>query len=179
VACESTGVEIDGSNVLAMNPPVAMQEDQSFRATISTTQSFGDFDLSIRTRTIEQHRTGSSPKSWEVAWVFFHYVDDHNTYYVILKPSGWEVGKYIECESCPDLKEQVYLATDTSPTFPIGPWSTLRIRQVGAEITVWANGSPLASFVDSDRPILEGTLGLHDEDAHARFDDVVVCPAIP
>ena len=32
-----------------------------------------------------------------------------------------------------------------TPTFPIGPWYTIRVRQVGDSITVWVNGALLTT----------------------------------
>ncbi len=63
----------------------------------------GDFDETVRMRTIAQLRNeavpaGSrgSPNPWEVAWFGWHFVRsgiDNAFYYVALKPNGFELGK--------------------------------------------------------------------------------------
>jgi hypothetical protein len=69
----------------------------------------------------------------------------------------------------------VFLATGSSPTYPIGEWTQLRVRQVGAQITVWADGELLTTTVDEDNPLTEGAFGLYTEDALVHFDDLEAC----
>ena len=50
---------------------------------------------------------------------------------------------------------------------------TVRVRQVGNEISVWANGKLLTRYTDTERPYRMGRIGLYTEDAHVYFDSVV------
>jgi hypothetical protein len=174
--CPGTGIEQDGSRVLTESPPRSTSPEETHGSSVLTNTSFGDFDMTVRAKTVEQLRTGSPPNNWEIAWVLWHHQDRWNSYYVVLKPQGWEVGKAIYCEGCPwDNQGQVFLATGSSPSFPIGRWYDVRIRQVGATISVYADGVHLTTFTDSS-PILSGKIGLYNEDAHVHFDDVTICP---
>lgn len=69
---------------------------------------------------------------------------------------------------------QRYLLTGSSPRFPIGSWYTVRVVQVGDTMTVWVDGSRIASYTDHQRPYGRGSVGLYDEDAHVHFARVDV-----
>jgi len=163
-------VEVDGTNVLAESPQISTSAGQTHAGLVVTTNSFGDFDATVRMKTVQQLRTGSAPNPWEVGWLLWHHTDDTHFYYFVPKPNGWELGK--EDPAYPGA--QRYLATAPTPTFPVGAWYTVRIREVGSTMTVWVNGTQIASFTDSQRPYASGHLGLYNEDAHVRFDDVTV-----
>src|SRR4029079_17162100 len=101
-------------------------------SSIITNQSFGDFDMTLRMKTVQQLRTGSTPHTWEVAWVIFHHIDRLNAYYFLPNPNGWELGKAVPCASCPwGGQGQIFLATGGYPTFSVGSWLTVRVRMVG------------------------------------------------
>ena len=163
-------VEVDGTNVLAESPQISTSAGQTHAGLVVTTNSFGDFDATVRMKTVQQLRTGSAPNPWEVGWLLWHHTDDTHFYYFVPKPNGWELGK--EDPAYPGA--QRYLATAPTPTFPVGAWYTVRIREVGSTMTVWVNGTQIASFTDSQRPYASGHLGLYNEDSHVRFDDVTV-----
>jgi len=165
----TTSIAQDGSNVLSLTPAASRSPGETHAALVRTAQSFGDLDLTVRLRTVEQLRSGT-PNPWEVGWVLWHYGDNTHFYYVALKPNGWELGK--EDPAYPGA--QRFLATGSNPTFPVGRWSTVRIRQVSNAITVWVNGAPVVSFTDTQGPYLSGSLGLYNEDSQVRFDGVTV-----
>jgi len=167
------GTELDaskGSGVLTESPKASTTPGETHASLVNSTASFGDSDTTVWLTTEAQLRTGSTPNAWEVGWVLWHYTDDTHFYYFAPKPNGWELGK--EDPAYPGA--QRYLATGSSPTFPVGRAYTVRVRQVANTITVWVNGSQIVSFTDSQAPYLRGTLGLYNEDSHVHFDDVLV-----
>jgi len=163
------GTALDGTSVLTESPKVSTSAGVTHASLVNTTASFGDMDTTVRLRTVQQLRT-PTPNAWEVAWVLWHYTDDTHFYYLALKPNGWELGK--EDPAYPGA--QRYLVTSGSPTYAVGTWHTVRVRQVGNLMTVWADGTQLASFTDNERPYANGTLGLYNEDSLVHFDDVKV-----
>ena len=163
------GTALDGSSVLTESPKVSTTAGVTHASLVNTTASFGDMDTTVRLRTVQQLRT-PTPNAWEVAWVLWHYTDDTHFYYLALKPNGWELGK--EDPAYPGA--QRYLRTSGSPTYAVGSWHTVRVRQVGNVMTVWADGTQLTSFTDNERPYANGSLGLYNEDSLVHFDDVQV-----
>jgi hypothetical protein len=162
------GIATDGSNVLLARPQTSTAKNETHSALAASVASFADLDFTMRTRTVAQLR--STPNPWEVAWVLWHYTDNTHFYYWLLKPNGWELGK--EDPAYPGA--QRFLATGSNPVFAVGAWHTVRIRQVGATISVWGDGVLLATFTDAERPYGAGAVGLYSEDAWAHFDDVAV-----
>lgn len=160
---------VGAADVLQLAPRAAAGAGETHAALVTSHRSFGDLDLTVRLRTQAQLRD-RSPNPWEVGWVLWHYGDDVHFYSVLLKPTGWELGK--EDPAYPG--NQRFLATGSAPVFPVGPWHTVRVRQVGAAITVWVDGALLTSFTDRERPYLSGDVGLYDEDARVQFDAVTV-----
>lgn len=165
----AVGIERDGSHTLMQRPLAAASASETHAALVTTAATFGDLDLSLRMRTLRQLRT-PAPNPWEVAWVLWHHTTHTSFYYLVLKPNGWELGK----ADAAYPGAQRFLATGTSPSFPVGSWNKVRVRQEGATIRAWANDQLLVTFTDRERPLRRGSVGLYNEDAHVRFDDVVV-----
>lgn len=166
----TVGITTDGSHVLSESPQISTSDAETHAGMVASTQSFGDLDFSVRMRTVRQLRVGSSPNTWEVGWVLWHYTDDAHFYSFLPKPNGWELGK--EDPAYPG--DQRYLSTGSSPTFPIGAWYTVRVRQVGATMTVWVNGKAVVSATDTERPYRTGPVALYNEDATVHFDDAKI-----
>lgn len=163
-------VALDGSRVLSEAPQVSTRKSETHAGLVVTSNAVADFDATVRMKTVQQLRVGSAPNPWEVGWVLWHHTDDTHFYSFVPKPNGWELGK--EDPAYPGA--QRYLATASTPTFPVGQWYTVRIREVGATITVWVNGAQIVTFTDTERPYASGHLGLYNEDSHVHFDDVAV-----
>ena len=87
-----------------------------------------------------------------------------------MKPNGWEVGK--ADPAYPGA--QRFLATGSSKKFLVGTWSSVKVRHVGATMTVWADGQQLTEFTDTERPYTSGSVGFYNEDAKTYFDNVRV-----
>jgi len=164
-----TGVVNDGTRVLLEKPKASTRSAETHAGLVTTRASYGDLDVTVRTRTVAQLRL-PKPNAWEVGWTLWHYTDDTHFYYLVLKPNGWELGK--EDPAFPGA--QRYLKTGASPRFAVGRWHTMRVRQVGATITVWGDGTLLARITDGQRPYRSGHVGLYDEDAAVHFDTVTV-----
>lgn len=140
---------------------------------VSTTTASSTFMYDVNVHTIDQTRAGSrkAPRPWEVGWVVWHYTDNDHFYYFIPKTNGWELGKRDPAYT----GGQRFLATGSSPTFPIGVPYAVHITQNAANtITASVNGQLLVTFTDMERPYTAGKIGLYTEDAHVHFDDVVV-----
>jgi Domain of Unknown Function (DUF1080) len=163
------GVTVDGSQVLTLRPAVSVSPDDTHGGLVTTVRSFGNVDATVRVRTVDQLRVGP-PNPWEVGWVLWNYTDDVHFYYLVLKPNGWELGK--EDPAYPGA--QRYLATSGSSHYAVGSWHTFRVRQVGATISVWGDGTFLKTFTDRQRPYFSGHLGLYTEDAAVHFDTINV-----
>jgi hypothetical protein len=102
--------------------------------------------------------------------VLWHYSDSAHFYALTLKPNGWELSK--EDPAYPG--NQRYLATGSSPTFPIGAMYNAQIAQTGNSITVSVNGNQLTKFTDTERPYTSGSLGLYSEEAQVDFGAINV-----
>jgi len=134
----TTSIAQDGSNVLSLSPAAAHIPSETHAALVRTAQSFGNLDVTVRLRTVDQLRNGT-PNPWEVGWVLWHYGDNTHFYYVALKPNGWELGK--EDPAYPGA--QRFLGGDYSPACSMCTWHTVRIQQSGAPMTVSADGATL------------------------------------
>ena len=163
------GIGLDGTHVLVERPKQSLSPNVTHAGLVTSRASFRDTDLTVRVRTVRQLRL-PTPNTWEVGWTLWHYTNDTHFYYLVLKPNGWELGK--EDPAYPGA--QRYLRTGSSPTFAVGRWHTMHIRQVGNVITVWGDRTRLASFTDKQRPYTNGHVGLYDEDSLVHFDTVSV-----
>lgn len=159
----SDGDGPDGTVDLAPTAPGRAEETHA--SLVVSERRYGDLVATVRVRTDRQLRA-AKPNPWEVAWVLWHYRDPEHFYAVVLKPTGWELTK--QHPSFPG--NQQFLATGHHPRFPVGRWHTVRISQIGREITVSADGAVLTRFTDDDPSAYrDGALGLYCEDAEVRF----------
>ena len=164
----STAVVADGTWVLDETPAATVAEAQTHAALVASRPSFGDLALVATVRTVSQLRRVPNP--WEVGWVLWHETDTQHFYAVVLKPTGWEIDK--EDPAYPG--GQRFLASGTTPVFPVGAWHGIVIVQHGNAISVSADDTPLVQVIDAERPYLYGRIGLYTEDAEAQFGAVTV-----
>lgn len=156
-----------GADVIALRPARPAGARTSHAALVLSRSSERDLAIAVRMRTSRQLRR-PRPNPWEVGWLLWHFRDDRHFYYLALKPNGWELGK--EDPAFPG--DQRYLATGSSPVFPLGRWYTVSVRQRGATIDVTVDGRRLATVTDTQRPYLSGRIGFYTEDAAATFEPV-------
>jgi len=157
----------DVSPSLELQPATATAPTQTHSSLVTSVPAFGDSTLSMSLRTVAQLRQGSAPNPWETGWALWHYSDNAHFYYVLLKPNGWELGK--EDPAYPG--NQRFLTTGSTP-FAVGSWHMIQITQVANTINVTADGLPLTTFVDSERPYLTGSIGLYCEDSQVHFSGI-------
>ena len=162
-------VERAGTKVLSLKPKASTRASETHAALVTSKRSFSGIEFSARAKTVRQLRD-VKPNPWESAWVIWNYKDNTHFYYLALKPNGWEVGK--ADPAYPGA--QRFLATGSDKRFPVGTWSSVEVRQVGATMTVWADGKQLTTFTDTERPYTSGSVGFYNEDAKTFFDDVSV-----
>ena len=162
-------VETDGVNNWLHEQPKTPVGGSSHAALTVGPSFSGALTYDVRLLTVQ--RLSARPKAWHVAWVFWNYTDNTHFYYFIPKPNGWELGK--EDPAYPG--NQRFLATGTSPTYPIGQWYAVHVTQdANNTITVSVNSQQIVTFTDRERPYISGKIGLYTENAHSHFDDVVV-----
>jgi hypothetical protein len=154
---------------LSLATDIASSTAQAHAALVTSAASFGDMTATISETTIAQLQS-PAPDSWDVAWVLWHYTDNTHFYYVLLKPSGWELGK--EDPAYPGA--QRFLVTGVTPVFPIGVSYKIQIAQIAGTMQVSVNGTPLVRFTDTQSPYLQGNIGLYCEEASVTFTSVVV-----
>jgi hypothetical protein len=154
----------DGDAVLALSPQAAAAPEATHAGLVlgpSLSSRAQAARFHARVYTARQLRTGSAPNPWEVAWVVWHYADDERFYYFIPKPNGWELGK--RDPAYPG--GQRFLATGEDRVFPVGKWYDVEVTQRGSEITVAVDGRHAVTFVDRERPYVDGSVGVYSEDA--------------
>lgn len=166
------GVEAADTGQMAhvLQPTISRSVDETHAALAISDASYGDLALELGVRTVQQLRTGSPPNPWEMAWVVWHYTDDEHFYYLILKPNGWELGK--RDPSYPG--GQRFLVSDADPAYLVNTWYQVRVEQAGQTMSVVVDGRTLARYEDTERPYLDGEVGLYTEDAYAQFSDIRV-----
>jgi Domain of Unknown Function (DUF1080) len=163
-------VATNSNTMLFEQPATSMSPAETHGALVTGPSISGDFTLQVSAATTAQLRSNSAPNAWEVAWVLWHYTDNSHFYYFVAKPNGWELGK--EDPAYPGA--QRFLASGTSPSFPIGQWYRIGVAQSGQTIQVSVNGVLITKFTDRERPYSSGRVGLYSEDAEVYFDNVSV-----
>ena len=168
----TVGIEGDGTNQWLRLSPMVSDAPNKTSASLVTGPSYnGPLQFQAKMTTLQQLRTGSTPNTWEVAWMVWNYTDNDHFYYFIPKTNGWELGK----------RDPVYpggqrfLATGSSPAFPIGQPYTVKITQDASNtMSVWVNGALITTFTDTEHPYTSGKIGFYTEDALIHVDDVSV-----
>ena len=173
------GARSGGTKYHYQKPKASTRPSETHASMVVTREMFNGVDMTIRQRTVAQLRKNSMPNPWEVAWTVWGYTDDEHYYYFVFKPNGVELGKVDP--GCADggWGGQCYLYTSSTPRMAVGTWNTIRVRQVDATIDVWVNGKQVVkgltdtpALSEGTRPHLSGKIGMYNEDAHVRFDDV-------
>ena len=142
---------------------------ETHSALLTSTATWGDQVFSYNTTTLAQLRTGTAPNPWEVAWSMFRFTDLTHYYWFIVKPNGWELGKKQGSDT------QIFLATGSTPSRPVGATYQVRIQAQGARIRVSLDGAPVVDYTDPS-PLRSGSVGLYEEDAKVTFASVSVSP---
>ena len=166
-----TSVKTDGVSSWLDESPFASVSAAETHSSLVLGPSFAvPLSLSVDLKTVAQLRQTTPPNPWEVGWVFWSYADNTHFYYFQPKPNGWELGK--EDPAYPGA--QRFLATGSTPVYPVGGTYTVKIVQIGNVMTVYVNGALVTTFTDTERPYASGQIGLYNEDSNVRFTNVVV-----
>ena len=166
-----TSVKTDGVSSWLDESPFASVSAAETHSSLVLGPSFAaPMSLSVDVKTAAQLRTNTPPNPWEVGWVFWGYADNTHFYYFQPKPNGWELGK--EDPAYPGA--QRFLATGSTPVYPVGGTYTVKIVQNQNVMTVYVNGALVTTFTDTERPYASGRIGLYNEDSNVRFTNVVV-----
>ena len=192
--CEYTGggsvgtrTSSDGKRVLYMYPAIAISSTGSdtHASQVLTTQTFTNFELTFRMRTIRQLRQNFPPKNWEVGWVMWSYSNradlnnrSVNHYYFVPKPHGDELGKKDNIETNPALEQQIFLGGQVGNVdVVIGQWYDVKVRFKDFHIQVWMGATLIYDITDvpnNPTRMRTGKIGLYCEDAEVEFTDVMV-----
>jgi hypothetical protein len=162
----------DGTHALeqAATPP-ASATDHSFAAATSGA-SFGDLDATVRVRVLTQFGVdGGVPATNSTMRLQWHGSVGADHYELSLQSDGAYLRKYVAGSAS-------MLLYDAARSFVVGPWYTVRVRQVGGVLSAWVDGVALtqsgASQVSDPSPLTSGPLTLYCYRAVCHFDDVVV-----
>ena len=177
----SAGVQDDGTgtnNVFVEAPAVSTSTGQTHSTLVTSTQKWGNLELDIDVKTVQQQRQNSSPNPWEVAWIFFRQTDTFHYYAFLVKPNGIEFDKK-DCNTCTNpVQGQQFLVTASSPTLKIGGWSHWKVTAIGNHITISVDGIKVIDYVDQtmSQQLSSGAIAMYTEDANVNFDNVFVTP---
>lgn len=177
----SAGVKDDGTgtnNIFFETPAISTSPSTTHSTLVTSTQKWGNFELDIDVKTVQQLRQYSSPNPWEVAWVFFRQVDTFHYYAFLVKPNGIEFDKK-DCNTCTNpVQGQQFLVTASSPTLKLGGWSHWNITAVGNHITISVDGNKIVDYIDQtmSQQLSSGAIAMYTEDANVNFDNVSVTP---
>lgn len=177
----SVGVQDDGTgtnNVFFESPAISTSPSTTHAALVTSTQKWGNFQLDIDVKTVQQLRQNSSPNPWEVAWVFFRQTDTFHYYAFLVKPNGIEFDKK-DCNTCTDpVQGQQFLVTASSPILKIGGWSHWTITAIGNHIMISVDGNKVVDYVDQtmSQQLSSGAIAMYTEDANVNFDNVSITP---
>ncbi len=170
--------EVEGNKVISLKPKMSSQPDEYHSALVLGPHTTGNVVFQTKVYTEEQLREGSEAAGWEMAWIAWNWHGDE-FYYFIPKLNGWELGKKdrtLDLETGEPIYEgtQRYLATGTDKTFELQEWYEVTILQFGNWIRVYVDGEEIVTFEDTERPYMEGNIGLYTEQAHAYYDDIEI-----
>ena len=168
------------NGVLTTYPATATTSSKTFSTLVMSTQKFHNFQLDFDMRTNKQMRTGTSPKAWETAWIFFRYTDEspsNHHYWFLLKTNGYQFGKKDNAPGDSTLEHQIFLKSITgSPTAKIGSFQHITVKAVGYHFTISVDGQTLVDMTDPQvydpSKMSDGVLGLYEEDSSASFDNI-------
>jgi hypothetical protein len=168
----------NNNKIFFLSPAISASKNQNHASLVTTTKQFGNFELLIDTNTVKQLRAKSTPGPGDAAWVLFRYTDVFHYYWVLLKPTGIELGKK-DCNTCKDTREgQIFLFTSDKQKLHFGKWSRWDILVTGNHIVVTVDNKKAVDYIDPNmsNELSFGRIGLYSEDALAYFDNIFITP---
>ncbi len=158
----SVGIETDGSNVLFLK--CTPQQHDVCDAYLETVQTFGDFELTVRMKTVTAQ---SIPKAGGALQWHARGPDVLN-YAFMIHEAGWWLARI-------DAGSFEALASGTRPALDLqaARWYAVRVEERSQTIKVTVDDQLLATVTDAT-PIGAGTIYFQAYNSAARFDDLVV-----
>ncbi len=160
--------------VITLSPQRTTAPHVTHAALVVSARQYRNFTATLTVRTLGQFRRAAagSPHPWEVGWVLWHVTSQRRFYALTLERHGWVLSK----QDPAYRGGERFLASGRAPGFAVGRAHRVTITQVGATVTVWADGRLLTRFTDKQQPYLSGSMGLYCEDSAARFQGIHVGP---
>jgi len=170
--------------------PTAATTGNTYSTLVMSTQTFKNFQLDVDMKTNKQLRTGAStygvngqgPQPWETAWLMWRYNDESprstHHYYFMLKTNGFEFGKKDNAPGDTTAEKQIFLKTASTPVVKIGTYQHITVKAVDYKFTISVNGTIVVDMTDPQifdpTKMVQGLIGLYEEDCSASFDNVKV-----
>ena len=128
-------------------------------------KTWGDFELSVKMKTLAQDPEGTSPDiEFYTGWIHFRFQDYENHYQLLIKTTGVvELVKYYVKNGQVE-RDFWRQQTTLSPL----QWNTVKIRMVGGQITVAINGQAIFDIQDPE-PLPAGRIGLEAHRSHVHW----------
>lgn len=155
----------NGELSLKSQPPTTISETHS--ALVTSKKAGSNYRFETDVATLDQLRQNNSPNTWEIAWVLFRFQDLTRYYYFILKPNGFELGKKHGSDG------QIFLVTGENFKLELNKRYRWKILTKEANIQIFINEIKIIDYTDPD-PILNGSIGLYEEDSLVQFDNVLL-----
>lgn len=158
------------TNVFFLAPKTASQRNETHSALVVSSKEFKNFHLSADIRIDKQVRTNISANPWEGGWIMWRWNDPTHHYYIALKTSGQEIGKY---DGGTNPQSQIILKTTRTPPAEVGEWDHLDLTVNGSHIVAVIDG--IKTFDFNDKSSFDaGKIAMYCEDARVSFDNIRV-----
>jgi hypothetical protein len=162
------------SQRLRLSPAAPTQPNETHSALVRATTDSSAVDLSVDVQTVAQLRQGSPANAWEAGWVIWNYADNDHFWYLAVKPNGWEIGR----RDPAGAGGQIFVATGSAPSTPIGQSRRVRIRHDGSNrLRVWLDGQLVSDLRRTNPLFPAAAIGFYSEDATVDFDNLTVTAA--
>ncbi|MDQ6723923.1 MAG: DUF1080 domain-containing protein [Thermoproteota archaeon] len=175
----STGVkDVNGSLVFYLKPNSSKSPGETHAALVKSIDKFCNFVIDFDMNVVKQLRENTPPHSWESGWLIFRYTDKFHYYWIVLKPTGIELGKK-DCANCTGSAEgQQFLKTKHTPTLKINTWRHLNISAVGNHFQIYVDGVKAIDFIDKNMSpqLSTGAVAMYSEDAYVLYNKMHLKP---
>jgi Domain of Unknown Function (DUF1080) len=160
------------TNVFFLDPRAATSANETHSALVISTSKFKNFKLSADIRIDNQKRQNTQAHPWEGGWILWHWNDPTHHYYIALKTTGTEIGKY---DGGTNPSSQIIIKTITKPKADIGEWDHLDLTVINNHIVAVIDGVKAFDYYDNSS-FNTGKIAMYCEDATVSFDNIEVKP---
>ena len=159
------------TTVFVLNPKASAAKNETHSALAISTSVYKNFKLGADIK-IDKQKRKYSPHPWEGGWILWHWNDSTHHYYVALKTTGQEIGKY---DGGTNPASQLILRTTDKPPAEVGEWDHLELTVVNNHATAVIDGIKTFDFYDKSS-FDSGRIAMYCEDSKVSFDNVFVTP---